>query len=424
MTIIGLLTWRTQMTAVETEPLPARADSAPTDVRLFTIPGSHPGTAVRLMLEHKGIEHKRTDLLPVASWAVLRALRFPGVRVPAIKIDGRRVQGSREITRELERVKPQPPLFPADPDRRAAVEEAERFGDEDLQQTVRQILLRSAPAQPPPRGRLPVALPAMADPAPASDEPRVVSPAIERASGLLEAPLRPEQIDVAHGYLDLLGRRDPTGAHPGQRLMLSRALPLIYQRFWRPLGGRLLMGLGGPDTAEEHRMAVEMLSIAPGDRVLDVGCGPGNFTRDFADAAGEGLVVGLDASESMLGVAVRDTASANVAYLRGDASALPFRDRSFDAVCCFAALYLIEDAMRAVAEIVRVLAPGGRVALLTSCNRGLLPARATDTVVRGLTGVRIFGRAELTAALAGAGLIGIEQRVTGLAQFVSGRRPG
>jgi glutathione S-transferase len=112
-----------------------------TDVRLFTIPGSHPGTAVRLMLEHKGIEHERTDLLPVVSWVVLRALRFPGVRVPAIKIDGRRVQGSREIARELERVAPQPPLFPADPDRRAAVEEAERFGDEELQQSIRQILM-------------------------------------------------------------------------------------------------------------------------------------------------------------------------------------------------------------------------------------------------------------------------------------------
>ena len=129
------------MTAVRTETLPAQADSAPIDTRLFTIPGSHPGTAVRLMLEYKGIEHKRTDLLPVLSWAVLKALRFPGVRVPAIKIDGHKVQGSREITRELERIKPQPPLFPADPDRRAAVEEAERFGDEDLQQSIRRILL-------------------------------------------------------------------------------------------------------------------------------------------------------------------------------------------------------------------------------------------------------------------------------------------
>ena len=117
--------------------------SAPIDIRLFTIPGSHPGWTVRLMLDYKGIEHKRTDLLPVVSWVVLKALRFPGVTVPAIKIDGRRVQGSRQIARELERIKPDPALFPADPDRRAAIEEAERFGDEELQHPIRQILLRS-----------------------------------------------------------------------------------------------------------------------------------------------------------------------------------------------------------------------------------------------------------------------------------------
>ena len=49
-------------------------------------------------------------------------------------------------------------------------------------------------------------------------------------------------------------------------------------------------------------------------------------------------------------------------------------DGSFDAVCCFAALYLIEEPLLAVAEIVRVLAPGGRVALLSSVARGPLPA--------------------------------------------------
>lgn len=95
------------------------------------------------MLEYKGIEYKRTDLPPGIHWFVLKALRFPDVTVPAIKIDGRRVQGSREISRELERIRPEPPLFPADADGRASVVEAERFGDEELQQPIRQILLRS-----------------------------------------------------------------------------------------------------------------------------------------------------------------------------------------------------------------------------------------------------------------------------------------
>ena len=263
----------------------------------------------------------------------------------------------------------------------------------------------------------------MADPALASNELRDVAPAIEQALSLFATPLQSDELDISHDYLDLLGQGDPTGTHLGQRLMVSRALPLIYQRFWRPLGGRLLMGLTGPGTGEEHRMALAMLSIEPGDRVLDVACGPGNFSRDFGRAASDGLVVGIDASAPMLDVAVRDTEGENVAYIRGDACALPFRDGSFDAVCCFAALYLIEEPMRALAEIVRVLAPGGRVAILTSCNRGPLSAGVTGEVVRRLTGVRIFDRDELVRVLVDEGLVGVDRRVTGLAQFLSGRKP-
>jgi glutathione S-transferase len=110
------------------------------EARLYVIPASHPSIAARLMLEQKGIAYKRTDLMPVVSKGALRALGFPGVTVPAIKIDGSKVQGSRQIARELDRVRPDPPLLPSDPEKRAAVEEAERFGDEELQQPIREIL--------------------------------------------------------------------------------------------------------------------------------------------------------------------------------------------------------------------------------------------------------------------------------------------
>jgi glutathione S-transferase len=109
-------------------------------VRLYVIPGSHPSLAARLMLEHKGIEYERIDLMPVISKGVLKALRFPGVTVPAMKVDGRRVQGSVQIARELDRMRPEPPLLPGDPAKRTAVEEAERFGDQDLQARVRRML--------------------------------------------------------------------------------------------------------------------------------------------------------------------------------------------------------------------------------------------------------------------------------------------
>jgi glutathione S-transferase len=114
------------------------------NVRLFSLPGSHAATTGELLFQHKGIDYKRTDLLPVVSWVVLKALRFPGITVPAAKIDGESVQGTREIARALEARRPEPPLFPEDAERRRAVEEAERFGDEELQQRVRELFLWSA----------------------------------------------------------------------------------------------------------------------------------------------------------------------------------------------------------------------------------------------------------------------------------------
>ena len=247
-------------------------------------------------------------------------------------------------------------------------------------------------------------------------------PPLERVLERFEPARRPAEPDVRDGYLDLLGGDDPTGGGAGQRLMVSRALPLIYERLWRPLAGQLLMGAFGPDMAGERRMALAMLGIAPGDAVLDVACGPGNFSRDFARAAGDGLVVGLDASATMLAQAARERSAGEVAYVRGDAGDLPFHDGAFDAVCCFAALYLIEGPLRAVDEIVRVLAPGGRVALLSSVSRGPLPAAVADAVVRGVSGVRVFDRDALTGALRAHGLTDVRQRVSGFAQFVSARR--
>lgn len=249
-------------------------------------------------------------------------------------------------------------------------------------------------------------------------------PALARALELLDPVLRADEPPAVDGVLDLLGEQDPTGAHPGQRLMASDALPLIYERLWRPFGNRLFMGVMGPGMRGEHRIAREMLELAPGDRVLDVASGPGNFSREFARTVGDdGLVVGLDASRTMLIRAVREGMPANVAYVLGDASSLPFRDEAFDAVCCFAALYLIQEPYRAIAEIARVVAPGGRVALLSSVSRGVLPATAANALVRPLTGVRIFGRDDLTDALRRLELVDVRQRVTGLAQFVGARKP-
>jgi len=107
------------------------------EAKLFVIPGSHPSMTVRLMLERKGIPYKRVDLIPVVSKGVVRAAGFPGKTVPALKIEGRKLQGSQEIARALDEMHPDPPLFPSDAAARAKVEEAEAWGDEVLQPVAR-----------------------------------------------------------------------------------------------------------------------------------------------------------------------------------------------------------------------------------------------------------------------------------------------
>ena len=107
--------------------------------KLYAIPGSAPSRTGQLMLEHKGIDHKRVDLVAPTHRVMLRLQGFEAPTVPAVKLDGRRIQGTRTISRELDQIVPEAPLFPADPDRRAAVEEAERWGDEVLQAGPRRL---------------------------------------------------------------------------------------------------------------------------------------------------------------------------------------------------------------------------------------------------------------------------------------------
>jgi glutathione S-transferase len=92
------------------------------------------------MLEAKGLDHEEIWLLPGLHPILLRTRGFSGDTVPAMKLDGRKVQTSRAIARALEEAQPEPPLFPADPEKRVAVEEAERWADEVLQDIPRRIV--------------------------------------------------------------------------------------------------------------------------------------------------------------------------------------------------------------------------------------------------------------------------------------------
>lgn len=227
------------------------------------------------------------------------------------------------------------------------------------------------------------------------------------------------------GYLDLLGSGPARSTGPAQDLMLSGIVPRIYERWWRPALGRLAKGVLGPGMADEHRIARRLLGLRPGDRVLDVACGTGAFTRDFGRAVGRsGLVVGIDVSETMLARAAGESAEAgvrNVAYVRGDAQELPFADESFDAVCCFAALHLFADPLRALDRMTAILTPGGRIAIFTSARGRSTPLRTWESLVQSRSGMRMFERGDVVGALEERGFVEIRQRLTGVTQFVGGR---
>jgi ubiquinone/menaquinone biosynthesis C-methylase UbiE len=210
-----------------------------------------------------------------------------------------------------------------------------------------------------------------------------------------------------------------------QRAMQNPVLAAVYERAWRPVLGFTLLGFDVAHVRHEKQRTVEALGLSPGDRVLDVACGPGQFTRVFAQAvAPGGLAVGIDLSAPMLAQAARasDGGAGGPAYVRGSAHALPFADGAFHAVGCYAALYLIPEPFRAVAEITRVLRPGGRLALMASIESPHPPVRLAQHVALPHTGLRMFGADELTGWLREAGYRDVERERHGVAQYVAATR--
>ena len=218
-------------------------------------------------------------------------------------------------------------------------------------------------------------------------------PALRRALGLLADP--PAHPDVSKGYLDLLGTQPaqdaavPTNTGAIQAIWASPVGSMLYDNT-QALARKVIAAMRPP---------TEWLSIPPGGIALDVGCGPGSVTAALARA-------------------VRAEAGPQVGFLRADAQRLPLRDETVDAVVSMAALQLIPDPPAALAEMARVLRPGGRLAVMvpTAGRAARLWRRLPNA------GAYMFGEDELGDILEGHGLVGVRTKNVGTIQWVRAKR--
>jgi arsenite methyltransferase len=237
--------------------------------------------------------------------------------------------------------------------------------------------------------------------------------ALRRALELLADP--PSTPDVSNGYLDLLGAQSAEDAAPPKNtgaIQAAWASPIgsmLYDNT-QALSRRLFAAMR-PPTA--------WLAIPPGGIALDVGCGPGNITASLARAAGAGgLALGVDISRPMLARAVRAEAGPHTGFLLADAQQLPLRDETVDAVVSMAALQLVPDPQVALAEMGRVLRPGGRlVVMVPTAGRA-----ASFWRIFPSAGAHIFGEDELGDMLEDHGFVSVRTNTVGTIQWVRGRR--
>ncbi|MGZ3607155.1 MAG: class I SAM-dependent methyltransferase [Syntrophales bacterium] len=140
----------------------------------------------------------------------------------------------------------------------------------------------------------------------------------------------------------------------------------------------------------ENELILDFLNPAPGEMILDAGCGTGVFTYGIISSGSK--VTGLDITFPMLRRAREKAGGVRFLPIRGDISTLPFREESFDKVVSITALEFIAEAKAAVAELFRVVQRGGVVVVATLNSRSPWAERRKDEARKGHS---IFSKAVL-----------------------------
>ena len=115
--------------------------------RLYVVHGSHPCATVERAMQMKGIPYRTIELPPPLHAPIQRVL-FGERTVPGLRLNGEKLSGSRRILRRLEELRPEPPLYPSDPETRARQDAAEAWGDEVFQPIARRLLWHAVRRNP------------------------------------------------------------------------------------------------------------------------------------------------------------------------------------------------------------------------------------------------------------------------------------
>ena len=199
--------------------------------------------------------------------------------------------------------------------------------------------------------------------------PRCGADRLQRAPDGLCCPACGAAYAEKDGILDMIGDGPGGVITPFQRLMQAPAIVSIYENSWRQLGYYLA---SSRSFAREMATVLEFGNGGAEGPTLDLACGPGVFTRPLARRS-KGFVVGLDLSLPMLRQAarrIRAEGIRNIQLIRASAFALPFSDAVFPRVNCCGALHLFDRPEKALAEIARVIGPGGGFTVQTTIRPG------------------------------------------------------
>ena len=264
-----------------------------------------------------------------------------------------------------------------------------------------QLLKRAAPLL-----RLPMSL---------GQPPEVLAEGAPEGVGL-RCPVTGRVYPYRNGVLHLLDATQPKTVT--QKTLDTPFTAWAYDHFRE----MLTRALNSPDFPLEVAEAQQVLQVQAGDVLLDLACGQGNFTVEWAKRAGDtGLVIGLDYSPAMLARAVYHVQRwglDNALLIHGDAHALPFADGALHKVNCSGGFHQFPNLPQALREIARVSASGAVLATSTFAEGINDPrvrlkrwlGRAFDLHFVPLTGMgeqlRALGYTEYTWSLPGSGWFG------------------